>query len=29
MECGVTFDDWSDFKEGDTFEAYEMVQINA
>jgi len=29
MECGITFQDWTDFKEGDIIEAYEMVQINA
>lgn len=29
MECGLTFNDWADFKEGDVVEAYEMVQINA
>ena len=29
MECGLTFDDWVDFKEGDIVEAYEMVQVNA
>ena len=29
MECGITFDDWEGFKEGDKIEAYEMVQINA
>jgi len=29
MECGLTFDDWTDFKEGDMVEAYEMIQINA
>ena len=29
MECGLTFDDWTDFKEGDIVEAFEMVQINA
>jgi translation initiation factor IF-2 len=29
MECGLTFDDWTDFAEGDIVEAYEMVQINA
>ena len=28
MECGLTFDDWTDFKEGDMVEAFEMVQIN-
>lgn len=29
MECGITFDDWTEFKEGDVVEAYEMIQINA
>lgn len=29
MECGLTFDDWTDFKEGDIVEAFEMVQVNA
>ena len=29
MECGATFDDWTDFKEGDVVEVYEMIQINA
>ena len=29
MECGLTFDDWTDFKEGDMVEAFEMIQINA
>ncbi len=29
MECGLTFHDWADFKEGDMVEAYEMIQINA
>jgi translation initiation factor IF-2 len=28
MECGLTFDDWTDFKEGDIVEAFEMVQVN-
>ncbi|HLK14016.1 MAG TPA: translation initiation factor IF-2 [Fimbriimonadaceae bacterium] len=28
MECGLTFENWSDFKEGDTVEAFEMVQVN-
>jgi len=28
MECGITFDDWTDFKEGDIVEAFEMVQVN-
>lgn len=28
MECGVTFEDWTEFKEGDIVEAYEMVQVN-
>ncbi len=29
MECGITFDNWPDFAEGDIVEAFEMVQINA
>jgi translation initiation factor IF-2 len=29
MECGITFNDWTDFQEGDIVEAYEMVQVNA
>ncbi len=29
MECGITFDNWEQFKEGDIVQAYEMVQINA
>ncbi len=29
MECGITFADWTDFKEGDEVEAFEMVQTNA
>ena len=29
MECGVTFDNWSNFKEGDVVEVFEMVQVNA
>ncbi len=29
MECGITFDNWEDFKEGDVIEAFEMVQVNA
>ncbi len=29
MECGITFEDWEGFKEGDLIEAYEMIQINA
>lgn len=29
MECGITFEDWSDFAEGDRIEAFELVQINA
>lgn len=28
-ECGMTFDDWQDFAEGDKVEAYEMIQVNA
>ena len=29
MECGITFENWEAFQEGDRIEAYEMVQINA
>jgi translation initiation factor IF-2 len=29
MECGITFENWEAFQEGDIIEAYEMVQINA
>jgi translation initiation factor IF-2 len=29
MECGITFEGWQDFKEGDMIEAFEMIQINA
>ncbi|RYG44935.1 translation initiation factor IF-2 [bacterium] len=29
MECGITFDDWVGFQEGDKIEAFEMIQINA
>ncbi len=29
MECGITFDNWEGFKEGDIIEAYEMIQVNA
>lgn len=29
MECGVTFDGWEGFAEGDTIEAFEMIQVNA
>jgi translation initiation factor IF-2 len=29
QECGITFNNWEDFQEGDRVEAYEMVQINA
>ncbi len=28
MECGITFDNWEDFQEGDIVEAYELVQVN-
>jgi translation initiation factor IF-2 len=28
MECGITFENWSDFQEGDSVEAFAMVQIN-
>ena len=29
MECGITFDNWEAFQEGDKVEAFEMVQVNA
>ncbi|HET6644784.1 MAG TPA: translation initiation factor IF-2 [Fimbriimonadales bacterium] len=29
FECGIQFDNWNGFKEGDIIEAYEVVQINA
>ena len=29
MECGLTFENWEAFQEGDRIEAYEMVQVNA
>ncbi len=29
MECGITFENWEGFQEGDKVEAFEMVQINA
>lgn len=29
MECGVTFENWEGFQEGDTVEVHEMVQVNA
>ncbi len=29
MECGMTFENWEDFAEGDVVFAHEMVQINA
>jgi translation initiation factor IF-2 len=29
MECGITFADWTEFKEGDIVEVYEMIQTNA
>jgi translation initiation factor IF-2 len=28
MECGITFEGWSDFQVGDTIEAFQMVQVN-
>ena len=28
MECGLTFEDWTEFQEGDVVEAFEMVQVN-
>jgi translation initiation factor IF-2 len=29
MECGITFENWTDFQEGDKIEAFEMIQVNA
>jgi len=29
MECGITFENWEAFAEGDIIEAFEMVQVNA
>ncbi|MFI5386315.1 MAG: translation initiation factor IF-2 [Fimbriimonadales bacterium] len=29
MECGITFEGWEGFLEGDIIEAYEMIQTNA
>ena len=29
QECGITFENWEEFQEGDVIEAFEMVQINA
>ncbi|MCW5935886.1 MAG: translation initiation factor IF-2 [Fimbriimonadaceae bacterium] len=28
QDCGMKFDGWEDFKEGDVVEAYELVQVN-
>jgi translation initiation factor IF-2 len=28
MECGMTFENWEAFEEGDVIEAFEMVQVN-
>lgn len=28
QDCGIKFDGWEDFKEGDVVTAYEMVQVN-
>ena len=28
MECGITFDNWTDFAEGDSVAAYQMIQVN-
>lgn len=28
QECGIQFENWTAFKEGDVIEAYEMVQVN-
>ncbi|HIT37471.1 MAG TPA: hypothetical protein IAB59_03200, partial [Candidatus Onthousia faecipullorum] len=27
FECGITLDKFNDFKEGDTIECYEMVEV--
>ncbi len=29
MECGITFNDFEEFVEGDIIEAFEMIQVNA
>lgn len=29
MECGVTFDNWTEFQEGDVVEVFDLMQINA
>jgi translation initiation factor IF-2 len=29
FECGIQFENWTDFKEGDVIEVYEVVQVNA
>jgi translation initiation factor IF-2 len=29
QECGITFENWEAFEEGDKIEAYELVQVNA
>lgn len=29
MECGITFDNWEEFQEGDVIEAFELIQVNA
>ncbi len=28
QDCGIQFDGWIDFKEGDVIEAYELIQVN-
>jgi translation initiation factor IF-2 len=28
QDCGIKFDGWEDFAEGDVIEAYELVQVN-
>jgi translation initiation factor IF-2 len=28
QDCGIKFDGWEDFKEGDVIEAFELVQVN-
>jgi translation initiation factor IF-2 len=29
FDCGLTFDNWEAFQEGDVVEAFEMIQVNA
>ena len=28
QDCGIRFEDWTDFKVGDVIEAYQMIQVN-